>query len=77
MMKSKKAQISCISVCLFITDNNECSVDNGGCTFECLQTPQGAVCVCPVGQQLNGTKLCVGKQTCVFTKLQNVFKFSM
>ena len=46
---------------LYISENNECEVDNGGCNYRCLQTPQGAICICPEGQQLNGSKICVGK----------------
>ncbi|XP_060556897.1 low-density lipoprotein receptor-related protein 2-like, partial [Ruditapes philippinarum] len=59
-------------------ERNECAIGNAGCSYGCLQTPQGPQCVCPKGQQLNGTKICVDidecndptvcSQTCINTK---------
>jgi hypothetical protein len=45
---------------VLISDNDECSVNSGGCQFECIQTPRGAECICPKGLQLNGSKECIG-----------------
>ncbi|KAL3854471.1 hypothetical protein ACJMK2_013739, partial [Sinanodonta woodiana] len=61
-----------------VCNDDECAVNNGGCSFRCIQTPRGAECVCPEGQKLNGTKICtdmdectppsVCSQTCINTK---------
>ncbi|XP_053385857.1 low-density lipoprotein receptor-related protein 2-like [Mercenaria mercenaria] len=45
-------------------ERNECAIGNAGCSYGCIQTPQGPQCVCPQGQQLNGTKICVDTNEC-------------
>ncbi|KAK3083345.1 hypothetical protein FSP39_020255 [Pinctada imbricata] len=47
-----------------VCNSDECGVDNGGCSFLCIQTPRGAECICPLGQELNGTKECVDSNEC-------------
>ncbi|XP_035827354.1 low-density lipoprotein receptor-related protein 2 [Aplysia californica] len=61
-----------------ICNTDSCHTDNGGCSHVCIQTPRGAECKCPRGQQLNGTKTCIDadectppgrcSQTCINTK---------
>ena len=41
---------------------NSCSVDNGGCSYECTNTHNGTVCSCAEGYQLlEDRKTCVGE----------------
>lgn len=38
-----------------------CSLDNGGCSHECVDEPRGARCACPVGYELSpGGAVCEG-----------------
>lgn len=38
-----------IDVCVFtaVTDINECCIDNGGCSHQCINTFQSYKCACP------------------------------
>ncbi|XP_050419520.1 low-density lipoprotein receptor-related protein 2 [Patella vulgata] len=47
-----------------VCNSESCRLDNGGCSHKCVQTPRGAECVCPEGQELNGTKVCEDKNEC-------------
>ncbi|XP_076440226.1 low-density lipoprotein receptor-related protein 2-like [Babylonia areolata] len=47
-----------------ICNTESCRRSNGGCSHRCIQTPRGAECRCPTGQELNGTKICVDKNEC-------------
>ncbi|KAK7507961.1 hypothetical protein BaRGS_00000926, partial [Batillaria attramentaria] len=47
-----------------VCNSESCRVDNGGCSHRCLQTPRGAECQCPAGQELNGTKICIDMDEC-------------
>ncbi|XP_069108702.1 low-density lipoprotein receptor-related protein 2-like isoform X5 [Argopecten irradians] len=47
-----------------VCNSDDCKVDNGGCSFMCLQTPRGAECMCPPGHRLQGSKLCVDWDEC-------------
>ncbi|CAG5126006.1 unnamed protein product, partial [Candidula unifasciata] len=61
-----------------VCNSDSCQQENGGCSHVCIQTPRGAECKCPRGQELNGTKTCVDanecdppglcSQTCINTK---------
>lgn len=57
---------------VFIKVLEEC--DRADCSHACMQTPRGALCTCPHGQRLNGTKLCVGKIVTFFQLCFIIFK---
>ena len=48
---------------LFLRDNNECAVNNGGCSHHCLNFPGGFQCACPKGFRLESNKSCKGAVT--------------
>ena len=47
-----------------VLDINECSINNGGCEYECHNMPGGAECSCPRNHKLheNG-KDCIGSKS--------------
>ncbi|XP_036356085.1 low-density lipoprotein receptor-related protein 2-like, partial [Octopus sinensis] len=45
-------------------NSNSCAINKGGCAFRCLQTPFGAQCLCPVGQDFNSNETCVDLNEC-------------
>lgn len=47
-----------------ICNTESCRLSNGGCSDRCIQTPRGAECECPTGQELNETKTCVDMNEC-------------
>lgn len=54
----------CDSILLYVcTDDDECSINNGGCEYMCVNTPSSFMCICPTGFVLDsdGTS-CNGKR---------------
>ncbi|ESO92116.1 hypothetical protein LOTGIDRAFT_175728 [Lottia gigantea] len=47
-----------------VCNSESCRLENGGCSHRCIQTPRGAECFCPEGQELNDTKICQDKNEC-------------
>lgn len=46
----------------FLSDIDECSVSNGGCQHNCINTPGSSVCKCDDGYYLDADKKsCQGK----------------
>ena len=47
----------------FLLENQLCKIDNGGCSYLCLLTPNGSVCACPDGSPLSkdGKRCLAGK----------------
>ncbi|GAB1600507.1 low-density lipoprotein receptor-related protein 2-like [Argonauta hians] len=45
-------------------NSNSCAINRGGCPFACVQTPFGAQCICPVGQETNDNGTCVDINEC-------------
>ncbi|KAL4217440.1 Low-density lipoprotein receptor-related protein 2 [Mactra antiquata] len=51
-----------------VDEGDLCSLkdcDNADCSHGCIQTPRGSQCICPNGQRLNGTKICVDVNECL------------
>ncbi|XP_028331825.1 low-density lipoprotein receptor-related protein 2 [Gouania willdenowi] len=49
-----------------ICNQNDCALDNGGCSFGCVQGPFGAQCFCQPGfQLLNDSKTCEDINECL------------
>jgi len=59
----KIAEVTTMSCTMYVTDDEQCTDANFGCSHYCVQTPYGAACFCPPGMQLNGSKTCVGQQS--------------
>ena len=56
--------MNCDSILLYVcTDDDECSINNGGCEYMCVNTPSSFMCICPTGFVLDsdGTS-CNGKR---------------
>ena len=55
--------VNMCDVSVLLSDSaNSCSVDNGGCSYECTNTHNGTVCTCAEGYQLlEDRKTCVGE----------------
>lgn len=48
--------------CLFLADENECELDNGGCSEFCVNLKNSYRCECGIGRVLgNDGKTCEGK----------------
>ncbi|XP_071103874.1 low-density lipoprotein receptor-related protein 2-like [Haliotis cracherodii] len=47
-----------------VCNSESCRFKNGGCSHRCIQTPRGAECRCPTGQELNDTKVCIDTDEC-------------
>ncbi|XP_077997838.1 low-density lipoprotein receptor-related protein 2-like [Glandiceps talaboti] len=46
-------------------NNDRCEILDGGCSNDCMQTPFGVTCLCPVGMELmNDTKTCTDINEC-------------
>lgn len=45
---------------------NECSINNGGCTQLCVDTPAGYYCDCNPGYKLTDNRTCKGNTTLTF-----------
>lgn len=53
-------------VTLFHEDQDDCTLDNGGCSDGCIQGPFGAQCFCETGYQLlNDSKTCEDIDECL------------
>lgn len=49
-----------------IIDQDDCALNNGGCSHGCVQGPYGAQCTCPSGfQLLNDSKTCDDIDECL------------
>ena len=47
---------------LFTSDDDECTSSDSGCSHDCVNTPGGYHCTCPVGYTLDSSeKTCTGK----------------
>ena len=44
---------------LFISDIDECAVDNGGCDHDCTNTPGSHICQCDAGYELHDLQKCL------------------
>jgi len=54
----------------FTLDINECLINNGGCSHNCINLDATYICTCPTGYELDSTrKNCVGKISLYFTFL--------
>lgn len=53
-------------VTLFREDQDDCALNNGGCSDDCIQGPFGAECICKPGYQLlNDSKTCEDINECL------------
>ena len=54
----------------FTSDINECLINKGGCSHNCINLDGTYICSCPTGNELDSTrKNCVGKISLYFTFL--------
>ena len=54
----------------FSPDINECLINNGGCSHNCINLDGTYICTCPTGYELDSRrKNCVGKISLYFTFL--------
>ena len=52
-MNYKSPVVSCLFVCLFPVDIDECQNSNGGCTHNCTDNVGGYSCICDTGYKLS------------------------
>lgn len=62
----KNAKCLTLTSMLFYEDEDDCALNNGGCSDGCIQGPHGAQCTCTPGYQLlNDSKTCDDINECL------------
>lgn len=51
----------CVCVCFLVADQDECLVNNGGCSHHCVDQPMGFYCNCPDNMKLVSDSQCEGE----------------